>query len=151
MKVENFKSWLVANGAEILQNTNDFEVIRFRANDKLSIIYKGRRGYTLTGQAEKAYACFLNARSWSGTNKNIARNNVDVRTLIERDGDCCFYCFKPMTDDELTREHLLSKVHGGRNHIANEVLAHKSCNRQAGHLSVMEKIKIREKNLLERK
>jgi hypothetical protein len=151
MKVDSFKAWLEANGAEILKPTNDFEVIRFRANDQVSIVYKGKRGYTLTGAAEKAYKCFVTSKPWSGTNKNLGRNCVDVRTLIQRDGDTCFYCFKPMTQDEMTREHLLSRAQGGRNHISNQVLCHRSCNQEAGHLSVMEKIRIREKNLLERK
>lgn len=151
MNFEAFKKWLVEKGAEILTNTNRYEVIRFRANNEIGVVYHGKRGHSYTGQAEEACRCFKKNLPWRGWNKTQRAYSIEVRSLFERDGNCCFYCFKPMSDDEITREHLLSLTHGGSNHISNLVLCHRTCNIEAGALSLREKIAIREKNLLERK
>lgn len=147
MKFDKFKEWLVQNGAEVLIPTNPYEVVRFRANNQVSIIYKSKRGdMTFTGESEKAYDCYKHAKPWAGGNRKTGTPGVTTRTILERDGNLCFYCFKPMPPEDMSREHLLSQVHGGSNHLSNQVLAHRLCNSQASHLSIMEKIKIRERN-----
>lgn len=148
LKLDKFKDWLVQNGAEILIPTNEYELIRFRANNRVSIIYKSRRGTTFTGESEKAYECFTSSKPWSGGNRTTGTPGVATRTLLERDGNICFYCFQPMPPGDMTREHLLPSVHGGSNHLSNQVLAHRECNVKAGHLSLIKKIKIREQALL---
>ena len=142
--IKNFKEWLARNGAEVLAPTNPYELVRFKANDNIGIIYTGKRGNTCTGEAIEAVDCFFNAKSWRGGNKGTRRLSVDVRTLLERDGNLCFYCLQPLKDD-ITREHLLSVTHGGKNHVSNLVLCHGKCNIRADSLSLMEKIRLRER------
>jgi 5-methylcytosine-specific restriction endonuclease McrA len=70
------------------------------------------------------------------------------QNLIRRDGLLCFYCgeqeSKRARDFRFTVEHLIPVAHGGHNAIENLALAHAICNEEAGSLSVMEKIKLRE-------
>lgn len=146
MKIEQFKKFIEAGGAEILTNTNPYEMIRFRANGTLGVVYKGKRGYTCVGEAEKAFDCFSNKKPWSGAEKNknpVYLRSVKIRSLFERDGDKCFYCNKELGTD-VTIEHLLARNCGGSNHINNLALAHAGCNLKAHHLSVVAKVKLRE-------
>jgi len=64
--------------------------------------------------------------------------------LLRRDGNACFYCGEPTGEDDRSLEHLVARAHGGPDHLSNLVLAHRRCNAVAGHLSAMEKIRIRE-------
>jgi 5-methylcytosine-specific restriction endonuclease McrA len=79
----------------------------------------------------------------------LGKNSVIHRTLIERDGEGCFYCFEEVPG-LMTQEHLVARAHGGPNHISNKFRACRPCNEAAGHLSAPEKIRIREVALLRR-
>lgn len=145
--IEKFKEFLTARGAEILKPTNQYEVLRFRAGDTVSVVYTGRRGITMTGDSGAAYEAFSKNGKWDAgirTKAQVHNRSVRVRTLLHRDGDKCFYCLKQMEPGKETLEHLLSMAHGGTHHLSNLVLAHGQCNLNGGHLSVMEKIKKRE-------
>lgn len=147
-KIEKFKEFLAARGAEILIPTNEYELVRFRTNGILvSIIYTGKRGESFTNEALTAWEAFEGNKPWSGGNrvvKRIQNRSVKSRTIRSRDGDNCFYCGQPVSFEDESLEHLLASVHGGSNHISNLVLAHKKCNSDVGHLPIIEKIKIRE-------
>lgn len=84
------------------------------------------------------------------TPKAAKRRRRLIAVLRERDGDACFYCLRLMQREEMTLEHLLARHHEGNDSKANLVLAHKHCNESVGHLAVIEKIKIRERNLTNR-
>lgn len=144
-KIGGIHAWLTRNGAEVLQPTSEWEVLRFRANDGTHIVYRKAVGtFTAAPKTVKVLDCFLQGESWSsGTKKYRGKAKTDVNTLLERDGDGCFLCWLPLGDD-ITVEHLCSVVHGGSNHIANKALAHAVCNAELGHCPVMEKIKMRE-------
>ncbi len=147
-KIERFKDFLVARGAEVLIPTNEYELVRFRVNGSgASIIYTGKRGESFTGEALPAWEAFENNKPWTGGNRVVQRiqnRSVKSRTIRSRDGDNCFYCNIPVPFEDESLEHLLSQVHGGTNHVSNLVLAHKKCNADVGHLPIIEKIKIRE-------
>lgn len=72
-----------------------------------------------------------------------------VAALRRRDGDDCFFCIRPMERENMTLEHLLSRRDGGTDCYANLVLACRPCNHAAGHLAVIEKVKLRERALLQ--
>lgn len=144
-----FQTWLTANGAEVLVTTNPYEVVRFRGDAGVSIVYRndGTRPHKLTGQAADAWAAFCQGRPMRFTQAVQIRAKYEpvVRTLIDRDGDACFYCSALFCEAlPPTREHLLSRTHGGPDHIANQALACGPCNRRAGHLSLAEKIRLRD-------
>jgi hypothetical protein len=144
---ENFEAFLNARGAQILQPTNEWEVLRFRSSAGTSVIYRNaQEGITFTGESAKAWDTFTGNTSWRANVKPKAPKKVDglIRVLLDRDGNDCFYCFKPMTDLDRSVEHLVARAHGGPNHLSNMVLAHRKCNCSAGHMSAMEKIRIRE-------
>ncbi|WP_156483649.1 HNH endonuclease [Azotobacter vinelandii] len=88
------------------------------------------------------------ARNPPVTSTNAKRRRRRIARLRERDGDHCFYCLKPMRRTQMTLEHLLARNLGGSSALTNMVLAHARCNERAGHLSVSEKIRIREQNLM---
>lgn len=147
-RLDKFKEFLTARGAEILIPTNEYELIRFKAKDKVSIIYTGRRGETFTGEAAEAWHAFETNIPWNGGNRVVNRlqnRSVKSRTIRQRDGDACFYCGKSVSFEEESIEHFLPMTHGGTNHISNLALAHKKCNTDAGHLPIMAKIKLRDK------
>lgn len=150
--IEKFKAFLITRGAELLIPTNEWELLRFKIAGRVSVLYRDKRGnQTFTNDGENALKAFKSNKPWvvEGKIKPIRNKpSVEVRTLLERDGDRCFYCLGEMTPEQISKEHLLSRAHGGSNHISNLVLCHIACNNEAGHLSVMEKIKIREQAVL---
>lgn len=152
--VEAFKRFLDARGAEVLVPTNEWEVLRFRANGAVSVIYRNKAGgHTFTGEAVKAFEAYSNNKPWvSEARQRNGRPNgvsVKIRTLLHRDGNRCFYCFLPIPPGEESIEHLLPLAHGGTHHLSNLVLAHRPCNTDAGHLPIMTKIKRREEHGLQ--
>jgi 5-methylcytosine-specific restriction endonuclease McrA len=67
------------------------------------------------------------------------------RAIAARDGETCFYCNDPFIDEKpRTREHLVAVTAGGPNHITNLFHACQPCNREMGHLSAPEKIRLRD-------
>jgi len=145
-KQPQFVDWLKAAGAEILESTNEWELLRFKAGDVTSIVYTNkRRSITCTGDACIAWESFCEGKSWKAikpTKPKGERSSVLCRTLRARDGDNCFFCAKTVTVAEETVEHLVPRCHKGPNHISNYVLSHGRCNGKAGYLSAMEKVRI---------
>lgn len=152
-KLPTFRDWLSGCGAQVLEPTNEWEIVRFKAGDETSIIYRNKvGGVRYTGQAERAWRAFSNGLSWRAKPPTCRRKRMTpmVRTIRRRDGDLCFYCQCPVGEDNESVEHLVSVTHGGPNHISNLFLAHKGCNSQAGHLSAPEKIRMHVSAIIER-
>lgn len=148
-KIEKFKTWLTARGAEVLQPTNEWEIVRFRAHGMISIIYAKKNGSTtFTGIAQTAWVEFesgASAMRFSQREPRQHRLDVIVRTLVERDGPNCFYCGAELGDDlRPTKEHLVARTAGGPDHISNIFLSCLPCNREVGHMSAPEKIRFRD-------
>ncbi|CAJ4107644.1 HNH endonuclease [Burkholderia pseudomallei] len=142
-----FESFLVARGAQILQPTNEWEVLRFKTHKGTHVVYRNaKQEITFTGDSFGAWYAFERGLTWNGalTTKREKKDQPIVATLLARDGSACFFCRKEMTPEDRTLEHLVPIAHGGPNHLSNLVLAHRTCNQIAGHLSLMEKIRIRE-------
>lgn len=144
-----FEEFLTARGAQILQPTNEWEVLRFRSLKGVSIIYRNAQdGLTFTGDSAEAWNAFTENLSWRGAKatKRMKKAAPALAAVLSRDGDECFYCMKPTNDEDRTVEHLVPVAHGGPNHLSNFVIAHRKCNNRVGHMSAMEKIRIRERN-----
>ncbi len=147
-KLDTFKQFLTARGAQVLESTNEYELLRFIAGNTTCIVYTKNNGnITFYGDpCEKAWIAFKTNGSWRAapaTRRN--RNNPVISTLRKRDGDLCFYCLKPVSNEDETEEHLLSITHGGPDNIQNKCLAHKVCNNLASHMALADKIKIHTK------
>jgi len=147
-EVAAFKTWLKGVGASVLATTNEWELVRFDGTVGVSVIYFNKKGeMTFTGDSLKAFQAFKKGGHFRVAPRTKRKKvTPHIRTLRERDGDLCFYCFHFVAEAEESVEHLVPTVHHGPNHISNMVLAHARCNHLAGHLDVMSKIKIREKN-----
>lgn len=149
-KIEKFKKWLESQGVEIRPLTNEWEVLRFRCSGGTGVIYTNSKGgYTFNNHVSAhAYECYEQSKKWvnapESTKRKGSGNKKRMNRILKRDGDSCFYCGKPMGEDK-TEEHLLSLTHGGSYRMANMVLAHSSCNAQAGHMAIIDKVKLREK------
>jgi hypothetical protein len=146
-EIFKFKEFLVNSGVEFLVTTSEWEVLRFRANGAIGVVYNNKRSdFTFVNEAQKAYDAFMNNREYS--NKIFIhkrqRASVLMRSVIERDGSQCFYCGKALKDDDMTIEHLLSISSGGSNHLSNLAISCKPCNSEAGRLPIVEKVKLRE-------
>lgn len=155
LKLKSFKKFLRERGAEVLVPTNDYEVLRIRNGDDTCVLYQKSNGrLTWNDDILKAYKAFTSNKPWRSKTKSVTglnsqRKRPRIKALLKRDGNECFFCLQPMPSKDITIEHLVPRTCGGGNHIANTVLAHGKCNSEAEHLSVMEKIKIRESNLNE--
>lgn len=146
---EAFEKWLVERGAELLTPTNEWELLRFRTEKGTSIVYTNKHGVlTWTNQAAEAFLAHVGCKSWRAVRASQRRlkSSPVCQALRKRDGDACFYCHLTVAVEEESAEHLVSITHGGPDHIANMALAHRICNSEAGHLSLMEKIRMREEN-----
>ena len=141
LNIDNFRDWLILQGAEILPKTNEYESLRFKGKE-VGVVYtsgKTSNKYTLT-----AVTCFLKKKVWNGKPVNVGRKpgyRKEKIKLLERDGSNCFYCGKPLNED-ITLEHLLALVSGGKNILSNMVLCHEKCNQEAGILTIVEKVKM---------
>lgn len=150
-QIARFKAWVAERGGEVLIPTNEYEVVRFRAMQRTSIIYSSRSGnVTYTGDARKAWDAFekndASFRFVARAKADVKHQNrgVVVRTLIERDGNLCFYCGTPFEETRPTKEHLVPITAGGPDHIGNIFLSCEPCNRDVGHKSAPEKIRYRD-------
>jgi hypothetical protein len=143
-KLEKFSAWLDANGAEVLQPTSEWEVLRFLTNKGTSIIYVNKRGkLTLKGESYTAWESFKTSKPWRAIPATTRkRSTPHVNAIRHRDGNLCFFCQELVEQKDESVEHVVSVTHGGPNHLANFVLAHKKCNQEAGHMSAMEKVAI---------
>lgn len=141
-KGKAFRDWLSANGAQVLEPTNEWELIRFKSDTGTSVIYKDKGDrLTFTGEALKAWEAFKGGQGWRAMPATKRKKSSTViQSIRARDGDDCFYCLKPVSVEDESLEHLVSVTHGGPNHISNQLLAHRVCNCNAGHLSAPEKI-----------
>lgn len=153
--IDGFKAWIVERGAELLAPTNQYELVRYRGQGIVSIIYENQRGKrSYTGSSQEAWYAFEKGNiSFRFTERaprdesagRRARRSVLIRTLVQRDGDRCFYCGDPFSDERPpTKEHLVPQTAGGPDHIANLFLACADCNLRVGHCSAAEKIKFRD-------
>jgi len=142
LKVDKFKQYIAQAGATMLESTNEYERIRFNSKNGIGIVYDSKSGHTLTGAAIIAHEFFERKKQWvAGNNYKAWQRLGVVDNLLRRDGQDCFYCASPLGDD-MTVEHILSKIHGGSDNEANLCLTHVACNRDAGCLPVAEKIKM---------
>lgn len=150
IRLKEFKDYLIAKGAEILEPTNEFEALRFIANGSVGIVHKKSSGRVsaVNEVVKTAWMAFRYKKPYQANkiSKRVKKNNV-LYTLLQRDGYSCFYCAKTLEEKDMTIEHLLSISMGGRNHLANLVVACTNCNNDAGHLTLIEKIKLRERKL----
>lgn len=151
---KRFEAWLDQKGADVLAPSNEWEVVRFKDGNGTHIVYRNKNDrLRFTGDSHAAWQSFCNGGSWSPAkrgkrNSSSTKKRHIVDLLIQRDGINCFYCHYALGDD-ITIEHIVPISHGGKDTIKNNALAHTDCNRLAGNLSVVEKIKLREQNLLE--
>ena len=153
-RIAAFGVWLSQRGAEIEVSTNQFEVLRARtARGVMSLYMKGSKRLTWTDLAASLWTAFveqevvnLNPHHNPSPRERLPRA---TQRLLDRDGSDCFFCLKPLEND-ITEEHLLARAHGGTDHIANKVLAHRLCNAVADTLPIVEKFGIRERSLRER-
>jgi 5-methylcytosine-specific restriction endonuclease McrA len=144
-QLPQFRNWLAANGAELLEPTNAWEVARFKASGETGVIYTNKSGKaTFTGPAKDAWDAFKGAQSWRAApaTKRKPKSSVTLQAIRARDGGHCFYCLKPVDVEDESEEHLVSITHGGPQHISNKFLAHRVCNAKAGHMSAPEKIQL---------
>ena len=158
-KLTGFHAFLKAAGAEVLTTTNEWEITRFRTGGGTSIVYRTGKGTTtFTGEAGKAWLAFCNQHAWKPTLPTATGRKAQrpkkaspvIRTIRERDGDACFFCWRDVDDDQASVEHLVPISHGGPSHTSNLFLAHKVCNSKAGHLSAPEKVRIHVNEALKR-
>lgn len=139
--------FVVERGAVMLETTNEWEVMRFQSKEGVGVVYKNKydkRTYTGTAiEALEAYKASNNG--WNVEKTERTRLPDAKRRVVGRDGITCFYCGKPTDEKERTLEHVLSITSGGNNTLDNLAIACYKCNQEAGSLSVVEKVKLRDK------
>lgn len=140
---EKFKTWLEKRGAIVIPPTNEWEVVRFKTVNGVSVVYTNKRGYlTFTGESEKAYNAYKNNKVW----KTVDRKRKSLRErkakLASRDGKKCFACLNPLGFDDLTIEHLLSFSHGGTDNMNNLALLCDEDQKLLGNKPVAVKIEL---------
>lgn len=138
-----FKSWLTKRGAVVLDATNQWEVVRFKTVNGVSVIYTRQNGHlTFTGESEEAYKAYKANRVWKAVDRK--RQNLRARKarLATRDGKKCFCCNAKLGYDELTIEHILSFSHGGTDNDNNLCLVCLPCNKLLGNKPITKKIEM---------
>lgn len=139
-KEKKFITWLNKMGAEVLDPTNQFEVIRFKTQNGVSVIYTGKKGITFTGESKEAWHAFDAGRSWKAVDRKRKNLRAKKSRLAARDGKKCFAHGTKRNFDDLTVEHLLNFSHGGNDNESNLVLMCKSANEELGNLPLAKKL-----------
>lgn len=152
-EIERFKKWLVSQGVEILLPTNEWEVLRFKCGSSIGLAHcSAKSNGHISAANSRVKAAW---KAWKDGNplplagkpkakKRTKRDQVSA-ALADRDGDTCWYCGHGWDiEHRQTVEHLVPIAHGGPNHMSNLVLACGGCNARAGHLSVAEKVRLRD-------
>jgi hypothetical protein len=149
-RLYSLKTFLTERGAEVLEPTSNFELLRFRTVKGVSVIYFKKTGdITFFGEAEDVWKAYTRNLSWRAMpSSKSKRSSVDIQTIRKRDGDLCFYCQEHVDKKEESAEHLVALTHGGPDHISNKFLSHRECNLHAGYMSAVEKIKIHVNSVL---
>ncbi len=166
-KKEEFEAWLLDCKAHVLAPTNPYEVLRYKtrgvANAKAThVVYRKENGnITYTGDSRSHYWAFKSGKSqdlYVGASAKQAKakqartpkkhragvgngnqRSKEVVKMLERDGELCFACHKPLGDD-ITREHLLPKSLKAGESLHNKVLMHQECNQRLADLPLGHKI-----------
>lgn len=64
-KAIEFRDWLSGCGAQVLEPTNEWELVRFKAGSETSIIYRNKvGGVRFCGVAENAWKAFQTGAPW---------------------------------------------------------------------------------------
>jgi hypothetical protein len=61
---------------------------------------------------------------WGATNA--------LKRAFHKHGGPCFYCSETIRKDDFTIDHVESKCSGGKSHLQNLVISHKTCNAKKG-------------------
>jgi hypothetical protein len=149
-KIKKFRRWLTSHGAELLPETNPYEVARFRHSAGIGVIYTNanKTRYTANNDdALSAWKCYLEAKPWVNRVPANKRGSRNIEALIKRDGEKCFFCGVHLEREDMTEEHLLALIHGGSNRLENKAIACGPCNLAVGHMSIVEKVKFRDATL----
>lgn len=142
-KFEKFKNWLEKKGAIVLPPTNQWEVVRFKTINGISVVYTNKHGnLTFTGESDKAYSAYQNNKAWKSVDRKRSALKQKKAKIATRDGKKCFSCLKKLGFDDLTIEHLLSFSHGGSDNLNNLCLLCKPCNEEFGNLPIAKKIEL---------
>lgn len=152
MKQENksvLKEYILSIGGEILDETNPYEVARFVVKGQTAVIYQGKKGISFSNKlAEEVYFNFENNKKiYLGEKKKRTSYCKIKEALLSKYGNMCFYTLEPMTEEEISVEHLVPLSKGGVNNIENMVLCKKEINALLADKSLVEKILFREENL----
>lgn len=142
-----FKSWLVANGLQVLEPTNEWELARFTSPEGVAIVYRKANNYTSkwTGGAADLFEAwrkgkaFEHALKTNRTKRRDKRRAELINRIAKRDGWTCMFCGDPLTLETATIEHVVALATKGREHVANMTLACEKHNKEAGCMSVREK------------
>lgn len=140
-----FHDWLQRVGCEMRPATNPYEFARFVARGGVHIVYVNSRGtIKASGVAREAWEAFVGGHPFASGIAKVARTKAwKVKSsLIDRDGNACFYCGKEMPEDDMSVEHLVSIDKGGPNHMDNLALTHRACNKAADNLPLVAKIRM---------
>ena len=151
--LHRFRNWLVSAGAELMpHDPAQQEVIKIFAGREVFVVTTTELG-VLQGNGLEALRCWRHQESWAALDRTLPypksklRRHVETLPhLLDRDGHDCWLCGLPLGDD-MTVEHLVSRCHGGPDHLSNVVLTHTACNTKLGVLPLVTKIKMREANL----
>jgi len=153
LPVGKFKKFLVNCGAQLLHETNEYEVIRLQTDKSVEILYRKQSGQlTWPPELIKAYMAYRSGGKvkWRASKrKRVSRKRgaVLLLTLFARDGRKCWYCNTPLTLETATVEHLLNICNGGNNHINNMTVACVRCNQRARNMCITSKVALRTKLL----
>ena len=139
-RIEQFKTWLTKQGAVVQDPTNPYELVRFKTENGVSVVYTGKRGLTFTNESEDAYAKFKDGKSWKVVSRKRKNLRAKKARLAARDGKRCFVHGEKLNFDQLTIEHILNFSHGGSDNENNLCLACEACQLELGNLPITKKI-----------
>lgn len=146
-RLPEFKDWLRAHGCEIQELSNEYELVRFKSNIGVGVLYAGQKGLSANVPfVADAISLFIGGLQWKAGKVTATKRSPSPKRkkeLLLRDGDRCFYCGEQLKSD-ITEEHLVSVSQRGYNRLDNIVLAHFKCNELASHRSLVEKIQLRD-------
>ena len=147
-KIIKFAKWLASCGAEIIAPTSEWELLRVKAKGETLVGYKNSAGKQTWPKPlieyNKLRSCGHQPQLGNPVKQLRGNRRARIHELARRDGWVCWYCALDVTEDTATVEEICSRQIGGPVHVGNQCLACPDCNRKAGNMTVVEKVRLRE-------
>lgn len=156
---ELFIKFIQEKGAQLSPTTHPSHVLRLEwpSDQKLKqkrivalvTIAKRQKKILFHGKSSQLWHEFSQLKTSQLEAIKQTKLSKRLKGLYQQHKATCFYCLKTVKPEDASTEHLIAVSRGGGNCSDNLALAHKHCNQQQANKPLIDKLAVREANLVQ--